>query len=485
MRDALSCQRRGVCLVAGFLCLLAIGHAGIAFGTPIDLIDHRTAGFVGESQQGPLDQPVLIESYYQFVSTFGASGAGLVNPYLAPSVAAYFMNAGARLYVVRVAASDDASLIGVQGGSPGTSTGLQALREVAEVSVVALPGATSHAVQAAMIAHAESMPDRIAILDPVSASDINAVGAQRAALGTAEGHGVLYFPWLQAAPAGVSQLLPPSGFVAGLFARTPRTSSPTGSLVTGTNVSIALNSTQLGALNTQGISTLRFLSGSGVVVWGARTMASDPQWQYIAVRRKASAITSSIAAGTQWARDEPNDVALWTQLRNDVSSFMQSLFAAGWFVGGSSNQAYFVKCDETTMTSTDIAEGSTIILVGFAPITAGEFLLQRVVQQRANTTGVAPGQARSLMLVPRPSPFRASTNIAFELSAPAPVTLSIHDIAGRTVRTLVRGAVLAAGHHEQVWDGRDDATASVRAGVYLVRLQVGAQSQTRSLARVR
>ena len=474
----------GVCLVASLLCLLAIGRADVGFATPINLIDHRTAGFVGESQQGPLDQPVLIESYFQFVSTFGASGAGLANPYLAPSVAAYFMNVGTRLYVVRVAASDDASLIGAQGASPGTSTGLQTLREVAEVSVVAIPGATSHAVQAAMIAHAESMPDRIAILDPVSASDINAVSAQRAALSTAEGHAVLYFPWLQAAPAGVSQLLPPSGFVAGLFARTPRTVSPTGSLYTGTSVSLGLNSTQLGVLNTQGISTLRFISGSGVVVWGARTMASDPQWQYIAVRRKGSAITSSIAAGTQWCLGEPNDATLWTQLRNDVGSFMQSLFVAGWFAGSTANQAYFVKCDETTMTATDIAEGRTIILVGFAPLTPAEFLLQRVVQQRANTTGVVPGEARSLMLAPRPSPFLANTSIAFELSAAARVTLSIHDIAGRTVRTLLSSAVLAAGHHEQVWDGRDDASASVRAGVYLVRLQAGAQSQSRSVARV-
>ena len=481
MTNIIDCTRRSAGLLLAFG-LLSASRAALA--VPIDLIDHRTAGFVGEAQQGPLNQPVLIESYFQFVAIFGASDAGLANPYLAPSAAAYFANAGTRLYVVRVAASDDASLIGVQGSVPGASTGLQSLREVAEVSVVAIPGATSHAVQAAMIAHAENMPDRIAILDPVSASDINAVGAQRAALSTTQGHAVLYFPWLQASPAGVSQLLPPSGFVAALFARTPRPFSPTGSLVTGTSVSLGLNSTQLGALNTQGISTLRFLSGSGVVVWGARTMASDADWQYITVRRKGSAIASSIEAGTQWALDEPNDVTLWTQLRNDVGSFMQGLFGAGWFAGSSTNQAYFVKCDETTMTSTDIAEGRTVILVGFAPLTAGEFLLQRIVLQRANTTGVVPGETRALMLAPRPSPFRASTSIAFELPAAAPVTLSIHDIAGRTVRTLVSGDVLAAGHHEQVWDGRDVGGASVVAGVYLVRLQAGSQAGTRSVARV-
>lgn len=472
----------------GATLLLALGLLLIArmtFAVPIALLDHRTAGFVGEAQQGPLDQPVLVESYFEFLNIFGGSGAGLTNPHLAPSVAAYFQNVGTRLYVVRVAASDDASLIGTQGSVPGASTGLQALREVSEVSVIAIPGATSHAVQAAMIAHAESMPDRIAILDPVSANDINAVSAQRAALSTAQGHAVLYFPRLQAAPAGVTLLLPPSGFMAGVFARTPRTFSPTGTLFTGSSVSLALNSTQLGTLNTQGISTLRYISGSGVVAWGARTMASDPDWQYITVRRKASAITSSIAAGTAWCLNQPNDVALWTQLRNDVESFLNGLFVDGWFAGSTTNQAYFVKCDETTMTATDIAEGRTIILVGFAPIRAGEFILQRIVHQRAGTTDVAPGDTRSLMLAPRPSPFGSATRIAFDLPSAATVTLRIHDVTGRRVRTLVSGTVLAAGRHEQPWDGRDDAGASVQAGVYLVRLQAGAQARTRSVTRVR
>jgi len=470
-------------LVASAFALACLASA--AFAVPIDLVDHRAAGFVGQSEQGPLDQPVLIENYSQFVATFGGSSAGLANPYLAPSVAAFFANAGSQVYVVRVAGADDASLIGVDGGVPGASTGLQALRDVADVGAVAIPGATSQAVQTALIAHAESMGNRMAILDPVSANSISAVTTQRAGLSTTDGHAALYFPWVQAAPAGVSLLLPPCGFVAGVFARTALTASPTGNLASASSVSLALNSTQLSDLNSLGISTLRFLTGQGVLVWGARTLASNPEWQYLTVRRKGSAIAASIEAGTVWCLEQPNDVTLWTQLRSDMTNFMQVLFVGGWFQGVSPSQAYFVKCDETTMTAQDLAEGRTVMLVGFAPLTPGEFLVLRIVQQRANTTGVSPGVSALSLSTPHPNPFGARTSIAFALSAEARVTLRVHDIGGRLVRTLAASKRMAAGPHEQVWDGRDDAGAGVPAGVYLVRLQAGDRVLSRRVALVR
>ena len=100
--------------------------AGTAAAVPIELLDTRTAGFVGQAQRGPLDQPVLVLSYTDFVTVFGDSTAGLTNPYLAPSAAAFFFNGGFRLCVVRTAGADDAPLIGVDGGF-GSHTGLRAL----------------------------------------------------------------------------------------------------------------------------------------------------------------------------------------------------------------------------------------------------------------------------------------------------------------------------------------------------------------------
>lgn len=143
-------------LVALALLLGACPAAAVS----IPLLDISRAAFVGQAAAGPLDQPVLVSSYIEFTGIFGASTAGLANPYLAPSVAAYFANGSSLLWIVRTAGADDASLIGTDGGL-GARTGLQALRDVDEVGAVAIPGATSPAVQAALIAHCESMGYRL------------------------------------------------------------------------------------------------------------------------------------------------------------------------------------------------------------------------------------------------------------------------------------------------------------------------------------
>jgi hypothetical protein len=473
-------------VVLGLAMLLLAGAAG---ATPITLVDIGTAGFVGQSQQGPLDQPVLVDSYAQFTATFGVSTAGLANPYLAPSVAAFFANGGQHLWVVRVAGADDASLIGVDGGLPGARTGLQALRDAGAVSVVAIPGAASPAVQAALIAHCESAGNRLAVLDPVSPTDMNAVIAQRAGLGTVNGFAALYFPWVQAAPAGVSLQLPPSGFVAGVIARTSPPVSPSGStngvIATATGVSFAINSTQQSTLNPLGIDAIRFFTGQGVLVFGGRTLASNAEWQYVSVRREAFALAGSIETGTEWCLLEPNDETLWAQLRSDVTDFMQARFVAGWFQGATPSQAYFVRCDQTTMTAQDIAEGRTVILVGFAPLVPAEFILLTIVQQRPPTTAVPTGATSLRLLAPRPNPFGARTAIAFDLPGAAAVTVRVHDVGGRLVRTLAAAEVMGAGRHELPWDGRDDGGAGVAAGVYLVRLQAGGRVLTRRVAFVR
>ncbi|MEO5988059.1 MAG: FlgD immunoglobulin-like domain containing protein [Candidatus Eisenbacteria bacterium] len=468
-----------------FLPVALLLISGAAAATPIVLLDSRTAGFVGQTQQGPLDQPVLVDSYAQFTATFGASTSGLANPYLAPSVAAYFVNGGQRLYIVRVPGADDVSLIGSDGGVPGARTGLQALRDIAEVAMVAIPGATSQGVQAALIVHCESVGNRFAILDPVSATDMDAVLAQRAALSTTNGFAALYFPWVQAAPAGVSLLLPPSGFVAGVVARTSPPTAATGTVNSGSSVSLALNTTQQSQLASVNINPIRYFVGQGVQVWGARTLASSTDWRYLAVRREGSGIAASIQAGTAWCLQESNDETLWAQLRTDGTNFLQGLYSAGWFKGSTPSQAYFMKCDATTMTAQDIAEGRTIMLVGFAPITAGEFIILSIVQQRASTASVTPGRPLLTLSTPRPNPFTARTTIAFDMPSTAAVTLRILDVTGRVVRTLAAGEGMASGRHDQVWDGRDDTGGGVAAGVYLVRLEAGGRVLTQRVSIMR
>jgi phage tail sheath protein FI len=426
-----------------------------------------------------------VTSYPEFTAVFGASTAGLGNPYLAPSVAAYFANGGVNLVVVRVAADDDASLIGLDGGAPGARTGLQALLDVDQVSVVAIPGAGSPAVQTAMITHCENAGDRMAILDPAVPGDINAIQAQRAGLESARGYGALYFPWIQAAPTGASLLLPPSGFVAGAYAATAPPDAPVGVVSTATGLAHNVTTAQQDILNGQGIDTIRNLSG--IRIWGARTLAADPEWIYVSVRRTALCVEESIAEGTAWCLTQPNYAALWTQLQSDTEDFLFGLWQGGWFQGVTPNDGYFVQCGlGSSMSTIDLLEDRTIVRAGIAPRRPAEFIILSIVHERSAPASVPAVVAGNIALhAPAPNPFNPRTEVRFSLTSAATVSLHVVDAAGRRVRTLADAEALSVGEHRRRWDGADDAGRALPSGVYFVRVSGGGEAATRSVVLVR
>ncbi|MGH2570609.1 MAG: FlgD immunoglobulin-like domain containing protein, partial [bacterium] len=83
-----------------------------------------------------------------------------------------------------------------------------------------------------------------------------------------------------------------------------------------------------------------------------------------------------------------------------------------------------------------------------------------------------------------PNPFRAATSIRFSMPQPGVATLSIHDVTGRRVRSLLDGAV-APGYRSLLWDGRDDAGHALASGVYFYRLRTPAESRTGRVQLVR
>lgn len=83
-----------------------------------------------------------------------------------------------------------------------------------------------------------------------------------------------------------------------------------------------------------------------------------------------------------------------------------------------------------------------------------------------------------------PNPSRDGTDITFVLPSDGPVSLAVFDVAGRNVRELAR-KTYPAGNHRVHWDLLDDSGREVRAGVYLVKLRVGARVFTRSAICVR
>ena len=211
---------------------------------------------------------------------------------------------------------------------------------------------------------------------------------------TANSYGALYYPWVKALdPTGRTQdpvLLPPSGYIAGLYARIDAArgvwKAPAGTEATLNGVvglGRDLTDIEHGNLNPKGICAMRRFAGSGVVAFGARTVSgpSDAEWKYVPVRRTAIMLRVSIYYGIQWAVFEPNDEPLWSQLRLNIGSFMTTLFRQGAFQGASTSEAFYVKCDSETTTQADIDLGIVNVEVGFAPLKPAEFVVVKISQK--------------------------------------------------------------------------------------------------------
>lgn len=283
------------------------------------------------------------------------------------------------------------------------ATGLEALGEVDEIAIVALPDAGTYddadtCAQAAqrLIGHAERLRYRIAVVDGPQGSSLNQIREFRGQFDTT--YGALYHPWIeifdpterpaQGAPPR-RLMLPPSGFVAGIYARSDVErgvhKAPANEVVRGlTRFEANINQSRQEVLNPQGINALRFFEGRGHRVWGARTLSSDPEWKYVNVRRLFLFMEHTIDKGSQWAVFEPNNRRLWDNVRRMVEDFLLTLWRNGALLGDKPEEAYFVRCDRTTMTQNDLDNGRLICLIGVAPVKPAEFVIFRIGQWTAD-----------------------------------------------------------------------------------------------------
>jgi uncharacterized protein len=293
------------------------------------------------------------------------------------------------------AAPGDADYIGQDNG-PGQRTGIQALVDIDSISIVAVPGITAQAVQNALITHCESLHYRFAILDPTPKSinppvsaDLAGIQAQRNQYDTK--YAAIYYPRIviEDLLTGTNLPLAPSGHIAGIYARSDDQrgvhKAPANEVIAGiVDLETIVNKGEQSILNPEpeNINVLRDFrhSGRGLRVWGARCITSDPDWKYINVRRLFIFIERSIDLGTQWAVFEPNDDRLWARVSQSVSAFLTRVWRDGALMGQKPEQAFFVKCDRTTMTQDDIDNGRLIMLVGIAPVKPAEFVIIRIGQ---------------------------------------------------------------------------------------------------------
>jgi phage tail sheath protein FI len=208
-------------------------------------------------------------------------------------------------------------------------------------------------------------------------------------------NGALYFPYLTSIDALSGKVIPqpPSGFVAGIYARTDNNrgvwKAPAGLETTIHNATGVVDSGRLsdsraGVLNPLGVNCLRTFPGTGTVVFGARTLVTAnlafEQWRYVPVRRTALFIEQTLLRNLGWVVFEPNDEPLWVAIRTSIEAFMLSLFHQGAFQGSTPSAAFQVKCDSSTTTQTDIDLGIVNILVGFRPLKPAEFVVIKIAQ---------------------------------------------------------------------------------------------------------
>jgi len=276
-------------------------------------------------------------------------------------------------------------VVGVDGG-PGARTGLASLQDEDEISIVAAPGYTDAGVQTGIIAQCERLRYRFGVLDgerDPAGGAVTSIIAHRNVYDSS--YAAYYTPWLELKVGDTLYTLPPSGHVAGVYARTDRErgvwKAPANEVVqaiTGLHVDITTPEQEL--LNPRGIDVIRRFEGRGIRVWGGRTLSSDPSVKYVNVRRFLIFLEASLDRGTQWVVFEPNDFRTWGRVVSSVSAFLHTQWRDGGLFGRRPEDAYFVRCDESTMTADDVQNGRLICDVGVAINRPAEFVIFRIEQ---------------------------------------------------------------------------------------------------------
>jgi phage tail sheath protein FI len=238
-----------------------------------------------------------------------------------------------------------------------------------------------YAIQNAMVNQAERFRGRFAVLDvPERYNDVKALSwAKRFDSASC----AAYYPSIDVLdPLDVSGAktvrIPPSGAVCGCIAATDGEKgifhAPANSLLQGAvGLSEKVDESAYEMLYPAGVNLLRYFPGRGIKIWGARTLSSDPDWRYINVRRTFSAICKSIKSGTQWAVFETNDNNLRKRLVRNVSGFLIDLWMKGYLAGSTTEQAFYVRCDEELNPSEQVDNGILTFEVGLAISKPTEF----------------------------------------------------------------------------------------------------------------
>jgi len=351
---------------------------------PIAAVSTTVAAFVGFAQDGPLT-PTQIGSFAEYSESFGGD---VPSRFLSHAVRGFFDNGGVRCYILRLPqelcrADLDAKVIQQQA-----AVVLSPLEEYSDISMVCCPDEYSvPGMAAALVAHCERLRYRIAVLAAPLGAGVS-IGPPKEVQSS---YTAYYMPWLLVDDprAGAALEVHPGGHVAGAIVQNDLRrgvwKAPANIPILGiAGLTHKINRQEQETLNQQGVNALRNLPGRGILIWGTRTTSKDSVLKYINLRRYTIYLEKSIQDGTQWAVFENNGETLWGNVKRAIDDFLVNQFKNGALFGVTPQEAFFVKCDRTTMTQSDLDDGRLVCLVGVAPVRPAEFIIFRICQLTAD-----------------------------------------------------------------------------------------------------
>jgi hypothetical protein len=285
-------------------------------------------------------------------------------------------------------------------GSAADRTGLSGLEAVDDVTMIVAPDLMSafenkeldkkgvQGVQQALIDYAERIRYAFVLLDSLPNLNPQEAKEWRLEANYDTTRAALYYPWIEIVDmtaGGKTKLVPPSGHMAGLYARVDGErgvhKAPANEIVRGAiGLAMTVTKGEQDGLNPIGVNCIRSFPGRGIRAWGARTLSSDPSWRYINVRRLFNMVEQSIERGTQWVVFEPNDMMLWSKVRRDIGAFLKVIWRSGALFGENADQAFFVKCDAELNPVETRDLGQLICEIGISPVKPAEFVIFRISQ---------------------------------------------------------------------------------------------------------
>jgi hypothetical protein len=323
---------------------------------------------------------------------------GLFDPAALRAARCFFENGGDELHALAVCIHDMDQLKAARLAEGVLGPVFDRLRAEDDIALLCVPAAAwmrcevarsgavrsdADALYDELLLHCQQMANRFLVLDAPRGLHGDLLGRWfqgfRERDPTSRSFGAVYYPWV----LDRDELIAPSGAVMGLFARTEHQHDPFGvgwppansPLLGVTHTEIEMDWAEAGSVSELGVNPLVVQPGRGVVVFGARTMSTDPTWTFINSRRIINMITEQLRRDNEWAVFEPNDHKLWRVVERDVLFRLDEFWEAGILSGARRQLEYSVECNGSTNPLSLRDSGQLNVVVSLRPVSTTERIL--------------------------------------------------------------------------------------------------------------